>query len=83
MLERSSASARQKGRLQEGVDADIVVFDAQTISDHSTYEKPMEPSIGVRYLLVGGTLVVDAGKIVPEVYPGRALRGPAMRSPSP
>lgn len=83
MLERSTAAARQKGRLQEGADADIVVFDAQTISDRSTYEKPMEPSIGVRYLLVGGTLVVDAGKIVPEVYPGRALRGPAKRSPAP
>jgi N-acyl-D-aspartate/D-glutamate deacylase len=83
MLERSTSSARQKGRLQEGVDADIVVFDAQTINDRSTYEKPREPSIGVRYLLVGGTLVVDAGKIVPEVYPGRALRAPAMRSPAP
>src|SRR5271156_2173224 len=83
MLERSTASARQKGRLQEGADADIVVFDAETISDRSTYEKPMEPSSGVRYLLVGGPLVVDAGKIVPEVYPGRALRGPAKRSPAP
>jgi N-acyl-D-aspartate/D-glutamate deacylase len=83
MLERSTAAARQKGRLQEGADADIVVFDARTISDRSTYEKPMEPSIGVRYLLVGGTLVVDAGKIVPEVYPGRALRGPAKHSPAP
>lgn len=79
----TSPSARQKGRLQEGADADIVVFDAQTISDRSTYEKPMEPSIGVRHLLVGETLVVDAGKIVPEVYPGRALRGPAKRSPAP
>jgi N-acyl-D-aspartate/D-glutamate deacylase len=76
MLERSTPSGRQKGRLQEGADADIVVFDIKTISDRSTYEKPMEPSIGVRYLLVGGTLVVDAGKVVPEVFPGRALRGP-------
>jgi N-acyl-D-aspartate/D-glutamate deacylase len=83
MLERSTSSARQKGRLQEGADADIVVFDSKTISDRSTYEKPMEPSIGVRYLLVGGTLVVDDGKVVPAVFPGRALRGPGMRSPAP
>ena len=82
MLERSTASARQKGRLQEGADADIVVFDASTISDHSTFEKPMEPSVGVRYLVVGGTVVVDEGKIVPEVYPGRALLGPGRRSAS-
>jgi N-acyl-D-aspartate/D-glutamate deacylase len=79
VLERSTPAARQKGRLQEGADADIVVFDAATIKDHSTFEKPMEPSVGVRYLLVGGTLVVDEGKIVPDVFPGRALLGPGKR----
>ena len=76
MLERSTPAGRRKGRLQEGCDADIVVFDAATISDRSTFEKPMEPSVGVRYLVVGGTLVVDEGKIVPDVFPGRALLGP-------
>src|SRR5271154_6780234 len=80
MLERSTPAARQKGRLQEGADADIVVFDAATISDRSTFAKPMEPSVGVRYLVVGGTLVVDEGKIVPDVFPGRALLGPGRRS---
>jgi N-acyl-D-aspartate/D-glutamate deacylase len=80
MLERSTAEARRKGRLQEGADADIVVFDAKTISDRSTFEKPMEPSVGVRYLIVGGTVAVDEGKIVPDVLPGRALLGPGKRS---
>jgi N-acyl-D-aspartate/D-glutamate deacylase len=82
MLERSTPAARHKGRLQEGADADIVVFDAGTISDRSTFEKPMEPSVGVRYLVVGGTLVVDEGKIVPDVFPGSALLGPGKRSAS-
>jgi N-acyl-D-aspartate/D-glutamate deacylase len=77
MLERSTPVARQKGRLQEGADADIVVFDAATISDHATFEKPMEPSVGVHYLLVAGTVVVNEGKIVPDVFPGRALLGHA------
>jgi N-acyl-D-aspartate/D-glutamate deacylase len=76
MLERSTAEARQKGRLQEGYDADIVVFDAKTVRDRSTYERPMEPSVGVRYLIVGGTIVVNEGKIVADVFPGRALKGP-------
>ncbi len=80
MLEHSTSAARQKGRLQEGADADIVVFDAGTISDRSTFEKPMEPSLGVRYLVVGGTVIVDEGKIVPDVFPGRALLGPGKRS---
>jgi len=75
MLERSTPQAQQKGRLREGADADIVVFDAATIRDRATFEKPMEPSVGVRYLVVGGTMVVDEGKIVPDVFPGRAIVG--------
>ena len=71
MLARSTPAARHKGRLQEGADADIVVFDANTITDRATFEKPMEPSVGVKYLVVGGTLLVDDGKIVPDVFPGQ------------
>jgi len=81
MLERSTPAARQKGRLQEGADADIVVFDAGTISDRATFQKPMEPSVGVRYLVVGGRLVVNEGKIVPDVFPGRAILGPRKVDP--
>jgi N-acyl-D-aspartate/D-glutamate deacylase len=80
MLERSTPTARQKGRLQEGADADIVVFNISTITDRSTFEKPMEPSVGVRYLVVAGTLIVDEGKIVPDVFPGRPLLGSSKRS---
>jgi N-acyl-D-aspartate/D-glutamate deacylase len=82
MLERSTPAAKQKGRLQEGADADVVVFDARTISDRATFEKPMEPSVGVRYLVVGGAVVVDEGKIVSDVFTGRALLGPGKRSAS-
>ena len=74
-LERAPPAARRKGRLQEGADADIVIFDAQTIADRATYDKPAEPSVGVRYLLVSGTVVVDQGAIVAGVAPGRPLIG--------
>jgi N-acyl-D-aspartate/D-glutamate deacylase len=76
MLERSTPAGRRKGRLQEGADADIVVFDPQTIADRSTFEKPMEPSVGVHYLLVGGKILIDEEKLVPGVFPGRPLTGP-------
>ena len=76
MLERSTPAARHKGRLQEGADADVVIFDPQTIADRSTFAKPMEPSVGVHYLLVGGTVLIDDGKLVPDLCPGRALNGP-------
>jgi N-acyl-D-aspartate/D-glutamate deacylase len=76
VLELSTPAAHQKGRLQEGADADIVVFDPATITDRATYQKPMEPSTGVHYLVVAGTLIIDDGKQVPNAYPGRALVGP-------
>ena len=79
MLERSTPAAREKGRLQVGADADVVVFDARTIRDRATFDRPMEPSVGVRYLVVAGTLLVDDGKIVEGVFPGRALTGPGRR----
>ncbi len=75
MLERSTPAARHKGRLQEGADADIVVFHPQTITDRATFEKPMEPSTGVHFLIVGGSVLIDDGEMVPNVFPGRALVG--------
>jgi hypothetical protein len=39
----------------------------------------MEPRVSVRYLVVGGTIVVDEGEIVPGVFPGHALLGPGKR----
>jgi N-acyl-D-aspartate/D-glutamate deacylase len=75
MLERSTPAAHNKGRLQEGADADIVVFDPATIADRSTFEKPKQSSEGMRYVLVGGELVVEEGKSVPNVFPGHELRG--------
>jgi N-acyl-D-aspartate/D-glutamate deacylase len=76
MLEHSTPAGRQKGRLQEGADADVVIFDPQTIADRSTFEHPMEPSTGVRYLLVEGVVLVDDGRIQPNLFPGQALLGP-------
>jgi N-acyl-D-glutamate deacylase len=76
MLERSTPAALHKGRVQEGADADVVIFDPATIADRSTFAKPMEPSAGVHYLLVGGTVLIDDGKLVPDTFPGRALKGP-------
>lgn len=78
-LEKATPAGHAKGRLQEGADADIVVFDPQTITDRATYQSPMEPSVGVRYLLVGGTMLVDRGALVPNVFPGRAILGASVR----
>jgi len=78
-LEKSTPAARAKGRLQEGSDADVVVFDPQTIADLATYQAPMETSTGMQFVIVGGTLLIDQGKLVPDTFPGNALLGPGKQ----
>ncbi len=63
-----------KGRLKEGADADITIFDATTIIDRATYTEPTNPSDGIEYVFVNGVLVVNEGELVPDVRSGRAIR---------
>jgi N-acyl-D-aspartate/D-glutamate deacylase len=76
-LEKASPDARHPGRMQEGADADVIVFDAANVSDRATFQKPREPSVGMKYVLVGGTLLIDGGKFVDGVFPGRAIKAGA------
>jgi len=73
-LESRVPAMKAKGRLREGADADLVVFDAEKVTDRSTYEKAAAFSEGMKHVLVNGTAVVREGKLVEGVYPGRAIR---------
>ena len=52
---------RRRGLLREGMFADVVVFDPETIMDHATFEDPHLLSQGVRYVWVNGRQVVCDG----------------------
>ena len=73
-LEDFVPQMKKKGRLQEGMDADIAVFDPKIISDVGTYEKPNQPAVGVQYLLVNGQLVVAEGELQTDVAAGKPIR---------
>lgn len=67
----------ERGRLQEGWWADVVVFDAETIEDRATYAEPHQFSVGVEHVLVNGVQVVVDGapvETLPDPLPGRSLR---------
>ena len=82
-LETVTAAASRKGRLQAGADADVVVFDPATVADRSTYRAPQTASVGMKYVLVGGTLVVDGGALVPGVAPGQPIAIERSADPKP
>jgi N-acyl-D-aspartate/D-glutamate deacylase len=72
-LEKATLTARRKGRIQQGADADIVVFDPATVTDRATYEHPSEHSTGMRFVVVNGVVVIDKGSLVQGVLPGKAI----------
>lgn len=67
--------AYDRGRLAEGLAADIIVFDEETFQDRATFAQPYEPAEGMHYVLVNGEVVFEEGKQT-EALPGRVLRGP-------
>lgn len=63
-----------KVRLQEGCDADIVIFDLETLTDCADFVAMNRPSEGVRHLLVNGQAVICDGALNVDAAPGRAIR---------
>lgn len=70
---------QKKGRLQEGMDADIVVFNPATVTENATYQigEGSLPSTGIPYVLVNGVVVVKDSQ-VQKVFPGKPIRFPVL-----
>ncbi|MGE5371724.1 MAG: amidohydrolase family protein [Solirubrobacterales bacterium] len=73
-MQTIAPAMRLKGRIALGADADLTLFNPNTILDRATVEKPVIPSIGVQYVLVGGTLVKTPAGLVASARPGKPVR---------
>lgn len=78
-LERRTPAMKRKGRIRIGADADLAIFDPDTVIDKATYEEPARHSEGMRYVLVSGAPVVSEGRLVDGVVPGKPIRAPIAR----
>jgi N-acyl-D-aspartate/D-glutamate deacylase len=78
-LPADTLRVKERGRLARGQFADIVAFDASTIADHATYEKPHQYSTGMRHVWVNGVQVLRNGEHT-GATPGRVVRGPGWKS---
>ena len=65
-----------RGRMQEGMVADITIFDPKTIQDNATYVKGTLPSTGIPHVLVNGVIIMKDSEPLPGVNPGQAIRFP-------
>lgn len=74
-LQSVAPAFKTKGRLQEGADADLTIFDPETIIDRATYQNPYQPSSGIAHVIVNGVFVVKDTQIIDDAYPGKRLRG--------
>lgn len=72
-MARTAPLFKQKGRLQLGKDADIVVFDPARISARADYQQPYQASVGIDHVIVAGRQVVVNGKRIEGRYPGLKL----------
>lgn len=72
-----------RGRIAEGLAADLIVFDFQGLADRADFSTPDAVSEGMRFVIVNGKIVLEHGEFT-GATPGRVLRGPgydADRSP--
>ena len=74
VLESSIPAMAGKGRICVGADADVLVFDPNTMSDRATYDDSTRTSVGVHHLLVHGQPVVRDGELAVDARPGRPVR---------
>jgi N-acyl-D-amino-acid deacylase len=64
-----------RGLVEHGFYADLVVFDPDGIQDHATFDDPHRYASGVSEVVVNGTIALRDGEPTGEL-PGRVVRGP-------
>jgi dihydroorotase len=74
-LEAIAPAMKQKGRIKVGTDADITIFDPATVKDTGTYQTGPRFANGIPHVIVNGVVVVEDGKTVASVFPGKAVTG--------
>jgi len=71
---------RNRGMLRVGMKADVTIFDAERVAGPATFLEPRRFAEGIEYVMVNGTLVVEAGRPL-DARPGKFLDGPGKANP--
>jgi len=63
-----------RGRMQEGMVADITMFDPETVKDNATYAKGTLPSTGIPHVIVNGIIVMKDSEPIKRFDAGQPIR---------
>lgn len=67
---------QERGRMQQGKVADIVIFDPEQVTDRATYAEGTRPTEGVSWVMVNGVVTVREGRVLADVAAGQPVRFP-------
>ncbi len=73
----NSVMVYDRGRIAEGLAADVIVFNYDELTDKADFKDPHALSVGMKYVIVNGEIVLRDGKFTGN-RPGRVLRGPGF-----
>ncbi|MBT5577240.1 MAG: amidohydrolase family protein [Porticoccaceae bacterium] len=77
-MEQASSLFKKKGRIQIGADADIVIFDPNTVAANADYGDPYLAPTGIIHVLVAGEIVVKDSVNLEGSSPGQKLLGAGL-----
>ena len=77
-LPATNLKIKKRGLLKPGYFADLAIFNAATVQDYATFEKPHQYSTGMVHVFVNGVQVLENGEHT-NARPGRFVRGPGWK----
>jgi hypothetical protein len=76
IMGKGTPMMQKKGRVQVGADADIIVFDPETVADRATFKESCQTSAGMKHVLVNGTFLIRDEQLDTDAFPGKPVRRP-------
>jgi len=78
-LPATNLKLKKRGALKEGYFADVVLFNADSITDNATFKEPHQYATGMIHVLVNGVPVLSNGEHT-GAFPGRFIKGPGFKA---
>lgn len=73
LLPAERLGLKNKGDIQSGMDADITIFNPNTVIDNATFQEPTKAPTGIEYVIIDGKIALEKGKMINKRL-GKAIK---------